>query len=94
MVSFRQILSPGFEAALVSGYKGFELDVRVTKDKRFIISHDEDLSAATTLHGYVKDKNLSDFENALVIKSAFIPEKKSTAYEAFIAAPMSSLSMY
>ncbi len=82
---------PGFEAALASGYKGFELDVRVTKDKRFIISHDEDLSAATTLHGYVKDKNLADFENALVIKSAFIPEKKSTAYEAFIAAPMSSL---
>ena len=28
---------PAFESALVSGYKGFELDVRVTKDKRFII---------------------------------------------------------
>jgi glycerophosphoryl diester phosphodiesterase len=83
--------TPSFEAALSSGYKGFELDVRVTKDKRFIISHDEDLSAATTLHGYVKDKNISDFENALVIKSAFIPEKKATAFEAFIAAPMSPL---
>jgi glycerophosphoryl diester phosphodiesterase len=82
---------PAFESALVSGYKGFELDVRVTKDKRFIISHDEDLSAATTLHGYVKDKNLSELENALVIKSAFIPEKKETAYEAFIAAPIRSL---
>ena len=82
---------PAFESALISGYKGFELDVRVTKDKRFIISHDEDLSAATTLHGYVKDKNLSEFENALVIRSAFIPEKKETAYEAFIAAPIRPL---
>lgn len=83
--------SPGFEAALVSGYKGFEFDVRVTKDKRFIISHDEDLTTATTLRGYIKDKNLSDFQNALVIKSAYIPEKKVTAYEAFIAAPIEPL---
>lgn len=82
---------PAFETALISGYKGFELDVRVTKDKRFIISHDEDLSVATTLHGYVKDKNLTEFENALVIKSAYIPEKKETAFEAFIAAPMRPL---
>jgi glycerophosphoryl diester phosphodiesterase len=84
--------NPGFEEALMSGYKGFEFDVRVTKDKRFIISHDEDLSAATTLHGFVKDKNLSEFENALVLKSAFIPESKATSYEAYIAAPMKPLS--
>lgn len=83
--------SPGFEAALRSGYGGFELDVRVTKDKRFVISHDEDLSAATTLRGEVKNKNLSDFDNALIIKSAAIPENKTTAKEAYIAAPMRSL---
>ncbi|MCK5342380.1 MAG: hypothetical protein KAR20_03200, partial [Candidatus Heimdallarchaeota archaeon] len=82
---------PGFEAALRSGYQGFELDVRVTKDKRFIISHDEDLSAATTLHGEVKDKNLSEFNNALIVKSAAIPENKTTAEESYIAAPMRSL---
>ena len=83
--------SPGFEAALRSGYQGFELDVRVTKDKRFMISHDEDLGAATTLRGEVKDKYLSDFNNALVIKSAAIPENRSTAKEAYIAAPMKPL---
>lgn len=82
---------PGFEAALRSGYQGFELDVRVTKDKRFIISHDEDLSVATTLHGEVKDKNLSEFNNALIVKSAAIPENKTTAEESYIAAPMRSL---
>jgi len=65
--------------------------VRVTKDKRFIISHDEDLSAATTLHGEVKDKNLSEFNNALIVKSAAIPENKTTAQESYIAAPMRSL---
>jgi glycerophosphoryl diester phosphodiesterase len=84
--------TPAFETALASGYKGFELDVRVTKDRRFVISHDEDLSVATTLHGYVKDKSLAEFQNAMVIKSASIPEKKSTAYEAFIAAPIEPLS--
>ena len=82
---------PAFETALRSGYKGFELDVHVTKDNRFIVSHDEDLSVATTARGLVEDKNLADFENALVVKSAAIPENKSTAKEAFIAAPIVSL---
>ena len=82
---------PGFEAALSSGYKGFEFDVRVTQDKKFVVSHDEDLSAATTSHGFVKDKPLSALMSTVVIKSAFVPENKSTAHEAYIAAPMSSL---
>jgi glycerophosphoryl diester phosphodiesterase len=82
---------PGFEAALRSGYSGFELDVRITKDNRFVVSHDEDLNCATTARGYVKEKNLDEFENALVVKSTAIPEKRSTAKEAYIAAPIVSL---
>ena len=82
---------PGFEAALRSGYAGFELDVRITKDNRFVVSHDENLHTATTIRGKVSDKNLSEIENALVIKSAAIPENGSTATEAFIAAPIVSL---
>jgi len=82
---------PGFEAALRSGYGGFELDVRITKDNRFIISHDENLNVATTIKGVVADKNLSDFHDVLVVKSAAIPEKKSTAKQAFIAALMPDL---
>jgi len=82
---------PGFENALRMGFDGFELDVRVTKDKRFIVSHDEDVSVSTTVKGYVEDINLDEFKNVLVVKSAFIPEKKSTAKNAFIAAPIPSL---
>jgi hypothetical protein len=82
---------PGFESALKIGFDGFELDVRVTKDKRFIVSHDRDVSVSTTIKGYVEDLNLAEFKDVLVVKSAFIPEKKRTAENAFIAAPIPSL---
>jgi len=82
---------PGFENALRAGYEGFELDVRLTKDKRFIVSHDEDLRVATTVRGSVAEKKLEDFKDILVVQSAPIPEKRSSARPAFIAAPMSSL---
>jgi glycerophosphoryl diester phosphodiesterase len=82
---------PAFENALRVGYEGFELDVRVTKDQRFIVSHDEDVSVATTVKGYVSDKYLTEFEDVLVVKSTAIPEKKFTAANAFIAAPIPSL---
>ena len=83
--------APAFESALRSGYKGFELDVRITKDNRFVVSHDEDLSVSTTARGLVRNKNLSEVENVLVVKSAAIPENEATAKEAFIAAPLVSL---
>jgi len=62
------------------------LDVRITKDNRFIISHDEDLSVATTVKGKVADKNVAEFAKILVVKSTAIPENRSTAKQAFIAA--------
>ncbi len=82
---------PAFEAALRSGFRGFELDVRITKDNRFVVSHDENLSVSTTAIGLVGEKNLSEIENALVVKSAAIPENRATAEEAYIAAPIVSL---
>ncbi len=82
---------PGFENALRAGYEGFELDVRLTKDKRFLVSHDEDLSVATTIRGSVADKNLDEFKNILVVQSAPIPEKKSSARPAYIAAPIPTM---
>ncbi len=82
---------PGFENALRAGYEGFELDVRLTKDKRFMVSHDEDLRVATTVRGSVAEKNLEEFKNILVVQSAPIPEKRSSARPAYIAAPMASL---
>ena len=82
---------PSFENALRAGYEGFELDVRLTKDKRFMVSHDEDLRVATTVRGSVAEKNLDDFKDILVVQSAPIPERRSSARPAYIAAPMASL---
>ncbi len=82
---------PAFETALRSGYQGFELDVHITKDNRFVVSHDENLTVSTTSRGFIEDKNLAEIENSLVIKSAAIPENHATATEAFIAAPLVSL---
>jgi glycerophosphoryl diester phosphodiesterase len=82
---------PAFEAALRSGYGGFELDVRVTKDNRFIISHDEKLNVATSLHGNVSEHTLEELKGGMVVKSAAIPEKKSTAAQAYIASPIPPL---
>jgi glycerophosphoryl diester phosphodiesterase len=82
---------PAFESALQAGFEGFELDVRITRDLRFLVSHDENLNVATTTRGYVHEKNLEELKDVLVLKSAFIPEKKSTAANAYIAAPIVSL---
>jgi len=82
---------PAFESALRSGYGGFELDVRVTKDLRFVVSHDEKLNVATSLHGNASETNLDAMKDGLVVKSAAIPEKKSTAKQAYIASPIPPL---
>jgi hypothetical protein len=62
--------------------------IHITKDNYFVVSHDEDLSVSTTARGLVRNKNLSEVENVLVVKSAAIPENEATAKEAFIAAPL------
>jgi glycerophosphoryl diester phosphodiesterase len=82
---------PAFEAALRAGFQGFELDVRVTKDKRFIVSHDEDLSVATDCSGSVNEFDLGELGNCLVHRSTFIPEFRPTAANAYIAAPLPTL---
>jgi glycerophosphoryl diester phosphodiesterase len=82
---------PAFETALRAGFQGFELDVRVTKDKRFIVSHDEDLSVATDCSGSVNEFDLAELGNCLVHRSTFIPEFRPTAASAYIAAPLPTL---
>jgi glycerophosphoryl diester phosphodiesterase len=82
---------PAFEAALRSGFQGFELDVRVTKDKRFIVSHDEHLSVATDCSGSISEKNLTEVSSCVVHRSTFIPELRPSAANAFIAIPLPSL---
>jgi glycerophosphoryl diester phosphodiesterase len=82
---------PAFESALRSGYEGFELDVRVTKDKRFILSHDEDLAVISKVKNTVKTMNLDEMRGITVTGSTTIPEMQMLSANALIAAQLPSL---
>jgi glycerophosphoryl diester phosphodiesterase len=82
---------PAFESALRSGYEGFELDVRVTKDKKFILSHDEDLGVISKVKNTVKTMNLDEMRGITVTGSTTIPEMQVFSANALIAATLPSL---
>jgi hypothetical protein len=82
---------PAFESALRTGYEGFELDVRVTKDKRFILSHDEDLGVISKVKNTVKTMNLDEMRGLTVTGSTTIPEMRVFSANALIAATLPSL---
>jgi hypothetical protein len=73
---------PAFEAALRSGYDGFELDVRVTKDLRWVVSHDEDLAVTTLSSGLVNQKTLEEARQCTIVASSTIPEVPTSAVDA------------
>lgn len=81
---------PAFEQAVDLGYHGFELDLRVTADSQFVVSHDQKLSIATTCSGNVNDHELKRLEKCTVVASTHIPEL--TAYRSPLSAPMVSLN--
>lgn len=82
---------PAFQAALDTGYQGFELDVRVTKDKKFVASHDENLAVATDCTGRVSERTLEELRDCMVLGSPILPEAGLTVVKAFIAARLPSL---
>ncbi|MHC4134770.1 MAG: glycerophosphodiester phosphodiesterase [Planctomycetota bacterium] len=82
---------PAFEAALRAGYRGFELDVRVTKDRRFVVAHDEDLGVSTDREGRVGEKTLAELRGTTVLLSPRLPETKASSSHAYVAAPMPDL---
>lgn len=82
---------PAFEAALASGYEGFELDLRVTKDGKFAVSHDQELSAATTLSGKVSERTLEELREACVVGTPSIPEQGFSVVRPWLCAPIPGL---
>jgi|GEM_PF-4649616 len=80
---------PALEEALDSGYAGFEFDLRVTRDGKFIVSHDESLKVATSCTGKVSEHTLEELKRCQVLKSTVLPEL--TARLAPNSAPMPSL---
>jgi glycerophosphoryl diester phosphodiesterase len=82
---------PAFEMALEEGYQGFELDVHVTRDRKFVVSHDEALRVATDGKGQIRERSLKELKRLTVLRSTRIPEMKASATTAYIAAPLPGL---
>ncbi|MDO4975731.1 MAG: glycerophosphodiester phosphodiesterase family protein [Eubacteriales bacterium] len=55
-------------AAKKAGASAVEIDVRATKDGKFIVMHDSKLSKKTTLKGYVKSKTLAQIQKKPYIR--------------------------
>ena len=60
----------GFEMCLLRGIKGFELDVRYTKDCVLVVMHDESLERTTNGKGIVEDTTFSDLCKLRLKKSS------------------------
>jgi glycerophosphoryl diester phosphodiesterase len=63
-----------FDEALEQGFQGFEMDVRLSRDEKLVIAHDNRLSVATTCKGHVDDRDLQYLSRCRVKASTMIPE--------------------
>ena len=59
----------GFAASLKAGVRGFETDIRITKDDELVIMHDKDVSRTTTGKGDVHDMTVAEV-TALTLKKS------------------------
>lgn len=53
-----------FEASYQAGYRGFETDVRMTKDGQLVILHDSNLSRTTDMEGNVEEMTAAEIRKA------------------------------
>ncbi|WP_108821690.1 glycerophosphodiester phosphodiesterase [Dysgonomonas sp. Marseille-P4361] len=51
-----------FQASYDAGYRGFETDIRMTKDGELVITHDSRLERTTNGVGVLEEKNMSEIE--------------------------------
>jgi glycerophosphoryl diester phosphodiesterase len=78
--------------ALQSGYSGFEFDVQLTRDKKFVVSHDEDLSVSSDCSGKVINNRLVDLARCKIQYTPLLPEEKILRSPAEVPQSMSTLS--
>ena len=64
-----------FKKAIDKGY-AIELDLRLTKDNKIVIFHDDKLERLTNEKGYIKDKNFIELEKIKLINNSKIPTFK------------------
>lgn len=76
-MEFDENTMAAFQASYDAGYRGFEVDIRFTKDGEMVITHDSTLERTTNGSGIVEEKT-GDELRALTTKKggklAFLPE--------------------
>lgn len=66
---------PSFDEALDSGYQGYELDVRLTADREFIVAHDRRLDHVSTCRGDAREWTLAELRRCVVTKTPLVGER-------------------
>lgn len=76
-MEFDENTMAAFQASYDAGYRGFEVDIRFTKDNQMVITHDSTLERTTNGTGVVEEKTAEELR-ALTTKKggklAFLPE--------------------
>ena len=55
---------PAFESSYKAGYRGFETDIRMTKDGKLVILHDSNLKRTTDTEGVVEEMTEAQIRKA------------------------------
>jgi glycerophosphoryl diester phosphodiesterase len=76
-MEFDENTMAAFQASYDAGYRGFEVDIRLTKDGEMVITHDSTLERTTNGTGIVEEKTADELRALLTKKGgklAFLPE--------------------
>ena len=76
-MEFDENTMAAFQASYDAGYRGFEVDIRLTKDGEMVITHDSTLERTTNGSGIVEEKTADELRALLTKKGgklAFLPE--------------------
>ena len=76
-MEFDENTMAAFQASYDAGYRGFEVDIRFTKDNQMVITHDSTLERTTNGSGIVEEKTADELRALQTKKGgklAFLPE--------------------
>lgn len=76
-MEFDENTMAAFQSSYDAGYRGFEVDVRLTKDGEFVVTHDSTLERTTNGSGIVEQKSADELRALKTKKGgkmAFLPE--------------------
>jgi glycerophosphoryl diester phosphodiesterase len=76
-MEFDENTMAAFQASYDAGYRGFEVDIRLTKDGEMVITHDSTLERTTDGKGVVEEKTADELRALKTKKGgklAFLPE--------------------